>query len=264
MLKVVEAAVANYVNETSFLALTDSAAVTKELKARVPTSCSSPPLSIEVEHCEIDHVIPNEDLLAEIAAVGMEKLVAYFRERIERKEIIAAELEEARAKANARLETAKADVKIAAINQNERIKVIEAGLEEAAANRSKIAKERNGKILELGAALDFAYKLKRIEEENELTTRRELLAQAKAKEEAAARLVRELDLELEIKFERERADIRKAEKAALLGELAKLPRPDTSQGRIFVGSTQDPVANLMASVLATLGDLTGADGSRKQ
>jgi len=50
--------------------------------------------------------MPTEDLLAEIAAGGMTALVTYFGDRIKRKEIIAAELEEARAVANARLEKA--------------------------------------------------------------------------------------------------------------------------------------------------------------
>ena len=139
--------------------------------------------------------------------------------------------------------------------------MIQAGFEDAEAARKKAAQDRNSKILESGAALDFAYKVKRLEEDKDLATTREELAQSKAKEEAATRLARQLDLELEIKCERERAEIRKAEKAALLVEIAKLPRPDFSQARTIVGALADPVTNLLAGVLANIGDFGRADGA---
>jgi hypothetical protein len=259
----VKAATANYVHETGFLALADTASVTKDLKARVPTICSKAPLAVEIEHCDIQHIMPTEDLLAEIAAAGITTLADYFRDRIKQKEIIAAELEEARAAANSRIEKAKADVKISAIQENERIKMTQANFEDAEATRKKAAQERNSKILESGAGLDFAYKLKRLDEEKELTSKREELAQSKAKEEAATRLARQLDLELDIKCERERADIRKAERAALLGELSKVPRPDYGQVRTIVGSFADPVTSLLTGLLANLGDLGGESAKRQ-
>jgi hypothetical protein len=264
VVEIVKAAAANYVHETGFFALADTATVTRELKARIPAVCSTPPLSCEVERCVVDHVLPTEDLMAEIAAGGMTALVAYFGDRIKKKEIIAAELEEARAVASARLEKAKADVKIAAITENERIKVIQAGFEDSEAARKKAAQDRNSKILESGAALDFAYKLKRLDEDKHLATKREDLAQSKQTEEAALRRVRQLDQELEIQFERERAEIRKAERAALLGDIAKIPRPDFSQARTIVGALQDPVTSVLSSILANLGEWQGGDIAKKK
>ena len=275
---VVAAVASNYIHEKGFFDLGNAAQVTQELRGRIQTACASAYLSVELEHCDIKYTMPAEDLLAEIAATpGLNQLANYFRERLRQKELLAAELEEARAEAQKRSEVAKANVKITILDEQDRVKAHQAQLDELEAQRKEAAQKRNSKIQEAAAQLEHIYKMERLKEEMQLAGEHQKLAAAKAAEEAEIRNARKQDQELEIVGEEKRSSIRIAERAALANELGKLidtcsslPRPDFSQVHTLVtagtGSSADPtsaIANRLVSLLANAVDLPTPDGTKK-
>jgi hypothetical protein len=129
------------------------------------------------------------------------------------------------------------------VEQENRIAVQQAKLQEEDAKRQRAAQERNAEIKENGAAYEFAYKRKRLEEEMVLAQKEVEIAEVKDVEEVALRERKRLDMQLELERERELARIRAEEQERMLASLggplekiAAIPTIDYTGVRTLISS----------------------------
>jgi len=238
LLDLIQACVQAYTHETGFFDLTNRELVRQALHQRINSECTKARLDGEVVSCAVFRAVPEPSLLAQLAAMGrsdpnLQAVVEHLLEEIRQRELVQVETE--RAKANAELARvqaqeqiaiARADVKIAELEQENRIAAQQAELQEEDIKRQQAAQERNAEIKESGAAYEFAYKSKRLEEEMVLAQKEVEIAKVKDVEETALRERKRLDMQLELERERTLAEIRAEEKermfASLGGPLEKL------------------------------------------
>jgi len=238
LLDLIQACVQAYTHEAAFFDLTDREQVRQALDRRISAECTKAQLSGEVIACAVDRAVPEPALLAQLAAMGrsdpnLQAVVEHLLEEIRQGELVQVEGE--RAKANAELARvqaqeqmaiARADVKIAELEQENRIAARQAGFQEEDARRQQAAQERNAEIKENGAAYEYAYKRKRLEEEMVLAQKEVEIVELDDVKEAALRERKKLDAQLELERERESSRIRAEEQertfAALEGPLGKL------------------------------------------
>lgn len=243
----IEAAIRTYTQSRGFFELSRLDQVRQELLEKIGSECAKARLAGEVVSCEVTPVVPPPDLLAQLAAraglrdaidetrkrqyedAHLGAIVEYFLETLRQREMIQAEAERAKADAErARVEAqkqiaiARAEVKIVELDQENRIATRQSELQMEETRRQQSAQERNAATKESGAAYEFAYKSRRLEEEKALADKELEVARVKDEEEAALRQRRRMDMEMEMERERELARIRAEEKAAALSLLGSM------------------------------------------
>jgi hypothetical protein len=266
----IEAAIRTYAQSRGLFELSRLEEVRQELHQKISVECARARVAGEVVSCDVAPAIPEPDLLARLAArAGLKEvtdkdlrvreyedaalgaIVEFFLETIRQREMIQAEAERSRAdaersrvEAQKQIAIARAEVKIVEIDQENRIAARQSELQSEEARRQQSAQERNAGIKESGAAYEFAYKSRRLEEERSLADRELEIARVRDQEEAALRERRRMDARLELERERELAQIRADEKAAalnLLGslveKLGQIPATDYRGVRTLVTST---------------------------
>ena len=213
-----------YVHKSDFMDLIRADVVLKELQGSIQAACGRAMLLADDFTCEVMHVNPDDDLRAHIAAAGFTAVAEYFKNR------------------DAEPEIARANVKIVAADQDERVKAHQDTLAEKDKTRQQAAQDRNKALKERAADFEFAYKKKKIiENDRNLALEEQKNAALKDEEESAIRERKRLDMQLELEREEGQAKIRAQEKSglvthleALLSKLSTMPVPDYSQVRTLV------------------------------
>jgi len=248
LLDSVKASIQTYTHSTGFFDLVNQDSVRQAMHQRISSECTKARLLGEVVACDVVPVVPESSLLAQLAArAGIKEtikgeirtreysdsnlgaIVEYFLETLRQSELIQAETERAKADAErARVDAqkqiaiARADVKIVELEQENRISARQAELQEEDAKRQQAAQERNASIKESGAAYEFTYKSKRLDEEMALAQKELEIAKVKDAEEAALRERKRLDMQIELEREHKLAQIRAEEKAQMFAPLGEL------------------------------------------
>jgi len=293
VLESLKASIETYTRNVGFFAMVNSDSYRKELNQCIQTECSRARLSGEVASCEVVPVIPDDQLLAQLAArAGIEEtlkgdypartytdknlgaIVEYLFETIRQTQMVVAEKERAKADAErAKLETQKQltairmDVKIEERKQESRYLAEQVSLQLKDAKNQEELQKKNSEIKENGAALEHAYKTKRLEEEMVLTKKQLEIDKLKDVEQAATRENKRLDMLLELSKERELAKIHAEEKEKtisqagnLIEKISMIPVPDYKGIHTLITSgigSNDPkdfVSGLVIDLLSKLSE----------
>jgi hypothetical protein len=301
LLDSIRACIQTYTQERAFFDLANLERVRQELHARVSAECARARLAGEVVSCEVLASMPEPELLAQLAArAGLREavenearsrlytdaelggVVEFCLRTLAQAELLEAETDRAKAEAErARVDAqkqiavARAEVKIVELDQENRIASRQAELQVEESLRHQAAQERNAGIKERGAAYEFAYKSRRLEEEMALARAELEVAKERDGEEEALRERRRLDMQLELERERELARIRAEEQARVLAELAAavekvaaIPIPDYRGVHTLVTSAgtepRDAASGLVLGLLGRVVEGLGVVAGREQ
>ena len=252
----IKACIQTFVRNTGFFKLKEQEEVRSSLSQKISNECVKYGLVGEVVSCDVVSVIPEPQLLAQVAAragikekdtekgkvkeysdTNLGKIVEYLFEIIKQAELAKNESK----KQNA---IARADLKIVEQNEENRVAEDQAKLQKEEEKRQKDAQKRNSDIKENGANFEFLYKKKRLEEEKLLVDEEVKILKAKDDLEALKRGKKKLDTNLEIEREKELAKIRSEEKASiftplegLVKKLGEIPAADYKGVQTLITST---------------------------
>lgn len=290
----ITAIVQSCIRDSGFLDLTKPEQFRQALQQRINAECAKARLSGEVVSCDVRPILPEPGLLAQLAAaaglketvcadgrareysdVKLGQIVEYFLETLRQRELIEAETERAKAEterkrveAQQQIAIARADKRIVELEQENRVAARQSQLQDEESRWQQAAQERNAAIKESGAAYEFAYKGKRLDEELALAQKALQIAKTKDEEETALRERKRLDIELELEREKRAADIRVLEKAgmltpigALFEKAAGIPAPNYSGIHTLINGSgvsdaKEAMTGLLLSFLSSVTDVT--------
>ncbi|MBI2570807.1 MAG: hypothetical protein HYV63_27715 [Candidatus Schekmanbacteria bacterium] len=261
----IRASIQTFVRASGFFDLANHEQARADLNQKVQQECSRARLVGELISIELSPKLPESDQLAELRArassePSLQGIVKHFRETLLQRELLNAEAERAKAESV----RAKADRKIVEAEEEDRVSARQAELQQSEADRQRTAQERNAQIKENSAQYEFVYKTKRLEEDRQLAEKEVEVAKVKEAQASTLREQRKLDMELDIERERSLAEIRGAERAKVVAEIAsvfvtmkELPLPSYEGIHTLVttaGDSRDQVTGLLWNLLTRFSD----------
>jgi hypothetical protein len=252
-----EATIAGFVRTKGFFDLLGRETPIASLSSQVVEMCQQCSLEATLSSIEWTVQVPSEESLAQLSALSagdpaIKAVVDHFERAsryLELRDAIDAE----------RKETDRANRQIAKAVQDERVAVEQADQEAKAAQRRHDAQERNAKIKENGAAFEFAYKTKRLEEAKALASKALEVAQAQSAEQAVARREKQLDMQLDLEREEKVAKIKAEQQEKVLAALSsvadrlgQIAGPNYTGVRTLVTGGGDSRDQFLSSVMGIL------------